>query len=612
MAAGTTLAAQLGVTPLLLFHFHEVPGRDDRGEPGRVPGGLAGAAAGLAAAVLGLSAVALGRFVAFALVPMRYLELIADRLAKAPVAYVTSRGGPWCCRRARRVRGGRVVAARRPAAPATGVVAGAAVVPLVVWSSALSAGPPDGLIVRFFDVAKAMPRSSRHRAARRTDRRRPGRGAGGDRARRARREAARRRRGERIRTPTTSSGCRPCSRGPGRCDPRSRVRARRGSQAELDHAIADEHVPVRHPRAGATLHGRRPAAGRPVAGRCWTGTESDTNNDAIVDHGSRAATTWCCSRPSPRSRPRRWLLETGVDLAADVLKVPHHGAATSVPEFFEAVNAGVAWYAWGRTRTGIRFPPRWRPSEPRAPRSGGRTSRHDHGQVLRRRAPRRARPVGISARHHARTGFPSRTPKALGPVADAKRVGHHSTGRDADDEDGTVVMARNTDSAQDRDRAGVEALGAPVGADRARAVPGGVRRAEGARRRARGGARGARRRGRRRIRRARVGRPGTGARGSGVAELEARLARAAQTGEIDTASVSEQLRETQERAQIVGSTVGGGPRPRGRAGRPHRPRRRDGLRRASGARLAESGSAADRVEGLEAELAEARAPGWRP
>ena len=26
LAAGTTMAAQLGVTPLLLFHFHEVPG----------------------------------------------------------------------------------------------------------------------------------------------------------------------------------------------------------------------------------------------------------------------------------------------------------------------------------------------------------------------------------------------------------------------------------------------------------------------------------------------------------------------------------------------------------------------------------------------------------
>ncbi len=45
LAAGTTLAAQLGVTPLLLFHFHEVPGRDDHREPHGVPGGVAGAAA---------------------------------------------------------------------------------------------------------------------------------------------------------------------------------------------------------------------------------------------------------------------------------------------------------------------------------------------------------------------------------------------------------------------------------------------------------------------------------------------------------------------------------------------------------------------------------------
>ena len=45
LAAGTTLAAQLGVTPLLLFHFHEVPGRHDHREPHGVPGGLARTAA---------------------------------------------------------------------------------------------------------------------------------------------------------------------------------------------------------------------------------------------------------------------------------------------------------------------------------------------------------------------------------------------------------------------------------------------------------------------------------------------------------------------------------------------------------------------------------------
>ena len=89
-----------------------------------------------------------------------------------------------------------------------------------------------------------------------------------------------------------------------------------------------------------------------------------------------------------------------------------------------------------------------------------------------------------------------------------------------------------------------------------------------------------------------------------VAELEARLARAVESGETDTAPVSEQLRETQERAQIleaqleaarvredelVGHTV-----------------RADATVADVGARLAESGTAADRVEGLEAELAEAR------
>ena len=39
---------------------------------------------------------------------------------------------------------------------------------------------------------------------------------------------------------------------------------------------------------------------------------------------------------------QRGLLETGADLAADVLKVPHHGAATNDPSFFAAVDADVA------------------------------------------------------------------------------------------------------------------------------------------------------------------------------------------------------------------------------------------------------------------------------
>ena len=95
LAAGTTLAAQLGVTPLLLFHFHEVPGVTIIANLMAFPAVSPALLLGLVAAAIGLVSVAAGHVLAaLALIPMRYLEWVADRLAKAPVGHVTSGGGP--------------------------------------------------------------------------------------------------------------------------------------------------------------------------------------------------------------------------------------------------------------------------------------------------------------------------------------------------------------------------------------------------------------------------------------------------------------------------------------------------------------------------------------
>jgi competence protein ComEC len=89
--------------------------------------------------------------------------------------------------------------------------------------------------------------------------------------------------------------------------------------------------------------------------RCWTGTESDTNNDAIVARVSRGDDVVLVAS-EPEEPAQEWLLETGVDLSADVLKVPHHGAATSVPEFFEAVHAEAAIVSVGENPYGHPVP----------------------------------------------------------------------------------------------------------------------------------------------------------------------------------------------------------------------------------------------------------------
>ena len=95
LAAGTTLAAQLGVTPLLLFHFHEVPGVTILANLLAFPAVSPALLLGLVAAAVGLVSVAVGHLIsAIALIPMRYLEWVGDRLAKAPVGHITSGGGP--------------------------------------------------------------------------------------------------------------------------------------------------------------------------------------------------------------------------------------------------------------------------------------------------------------------------------------------------------------------------------------------------------------------------------------------------------------------------------------------------------------------------------------
>ena len=88
---------------------------------------------------------------------------------------------------------------------------------------------------------------------------------------------------------------------------------------------------------------------------CYTGTESDTNNDALVIRLTHGADSVLFAT-EPEEPAQEWLLEqrdqVGLDLHTDVLKVPHHGAATSVADFFEAVAAPVAVVSVGENTYG--------------------------------------------------------------------------------------------------------------------------------------------------------------------------------------------------------------------------------------------------------------------
>jgi competence protein ComEC len=357
LATGATLAAQLGVTPLLLYYFHEVPISTVAANVLAFPAVPPALLVGLAAATIGIVFEPLGRLLSLvAQVPMRYLEAVADRLARAPIPWITGGGigslllglgaaigVAWWLRSGRRL-------------PRRALVVGLALLPLLLWSSALSAGPPSSLTVRFFDVGQgdAALLTSPGGVAMLVD-------GGPDQAQ--------------VATELVALGVK-------RLDlvvashphadhviglPAVLARIPIGLLLEpgckddspdgraLDEAASSEHLTVRHPRAGGVMTVGDVRLEFLSPDRCWSGTESDTNNDAIVVRASVGEDSVLFAT-EPEEPAQQVLLDDGVDLHADVLKVPHHGAATSIEPFFEAVQAQVAIVSVGPNTYGHPVP----------------------------------------------------------------------------------------------------------------------------------------------------------------------------------------------------------------------------------------------------------------
>ena len=85
-------------------------------------------------------------------------------------------------------------------------------------------------------------------------------------------------------------------------------------------------------------------------GRAFSGTTSDPNNSSLVLRLTVGPTTVLLTG-DVEPEAQRDLLSRGVDVRADVLKVPHHGSDAQEPAFLDAVGATVALTSVGADNT---------------------------------------------------------------------------------------------------------------------------------------------------------------------------------------------------------------------------------------------------------------------
>ena len=360
LPVATTVSAQAGVTPLLLYHFGLVPTVTLLANVLAFPSVAPAMILGLAAGCVGLASAAAGSMLAAAArLPLGYLAGVAHWLARAPFPMVTSPGdqvvalvgglgvvlaAAWWLRSNRSLP--------RPALPLA-----LAVVGLFVWMGAVRAGPPSLLTVTFFDVGQgdaALVRS-------------PGGASilidGGPDDHHVTRELAAlgvRRLDLVVATHPHADHVAGLPSVLGRfavalvvdpgCEGDSPF------HAEFLRAVRRAGVPLRHPRPGMSLTVGDVRVEVLGPDRCFIATESDPNNDSLILRVSLGSSSVLFPGDAEQPGQEEVLENRPAMLSADVLKVPHHGGDTSVDEFFAAVRARIAVVSVGENRYGHPVP----------------------------------------------------------------------------------------------------------------------------------------------------------------------------------------------------------------------------------------------------------------
>jgi competence protein ComEC len=360
LAVGTTLAAQAGVTPVLLYYFGAVPTVTLLANVLAFPAVGPGMLLGLVAAAVGIGWGSLGSLIAdLALIPLRYLEALANRLARAPLPTVTSGTGRalqlaasfavvaafgWWLR-----SGGRV--------PRRAAVVVAVILPLFLWTGAFAAGPPGALTVTFFDVGQgdaALIRSPAG-AAILID-------GGPDPSQVATKLAA-----LGVHRLDLMVATHPHADHVGGL-PAVLARVPVGLvidpgcagdspfYADFLRAVRAAGVPFRHPRPGEVLTVGDVRVEVLGPEHCFSGTDSDPNNDSLVLRVVDGTASVMFPGDAERQNQTDLLNDEGPYLAATVLKVPHHGGDTSLDAFLAAIGARVAVVSVGPNTYGHPVP----------------------------------------------------------------------------------------------------------------------------------------------------------------------------------------------------------------------------------------------------------------
>jgi competence protein ComEC len=341
--AAATIAAQVGVTPLLLLRFGTVPTvtflANVLAFPAVGPALFLGSVAAAMAPAWPQAGDAVGDL---ARLPLGYLASVADRMARLTLPSVTGGVGAAGIAGAAAV----FVAWRLRRGVVRTSLIGLAVAAAVAWSSAPTAGPPTSFTVTFFDVGQGDA------AVVRTP-------EGGTVLVDA---------GPEERDVATSLA----ALGIGRLDvavashahadhiegfPAVLARFPVGlllepgcpsdspSYARLLRAILDEEVPVLRPRGGWSFTVGRLRLEVLGPDRCSPGG-SAPNDDSVVLRLTYGPATVLF--PGDAEVPAQEdLLADGDPFHATVLKVPHHGGDTSTQAFFDTVEATMAVVSTG-------------------------------------------------------------------------------------------------------------------------------------------------------------------------------------------------------------------------------------------------------------------------